>query len=134
MKHISQCMIIQRNIFAIQHLKECLRRLSVEVILHSGTAAWGTLSTYLFDKYVSKYGGQLWSVDINPDTKRAAEPYMSSNTTLITMDSVEWVSTHKIKVDVVYLDSWDILMKKLLFMDSKNMPQLSQQLVRIHYY
>jgi len=82
-------------------------------IIETGTAAWGTLSTYLFDKYVSTYGGHLWSVDINPDTKRAAEPFMGPNTTLITMDSVDflssWVSTHKMKADIIYLDSWDVI-------------------------
>jgi hypothetical protein len=81
-------------------------------IIETGTAAWGTLSTYLFDKYVSTYGGHLWSVDINPDTKRAAEPFMGPNTTLITMDSLDflssWVSTHKMKADIIYLDSWDV--------------------------
>jgi hypothetical protein len=82
-------------------------------IIETGTAAHGTTSTYLFDKYVSKYGGHLWSVDINPDTKKKAESFMGPNTTLITKDSVEFLSTwfkiHNIKVDVVYLDSYDIV-------------------------
>jgi hypothetical protein len=82
-------------------------------IIETGTAAHGTKSTYLFDAYVSKYGGHFWSVDINPNTKEKAEPFMGRNTTLITMDSIDflskWYSTYNIKVDVVYLDSYDIV-------------------------
>ena len=35
------------------------------VILESGIASAGTNSTYLFNEYIKKYGGQFWSVDIN---------------------------------------------------------------------
>ena len=84
-------------------------------ILETGTSAWGTSSTYLFDKYVEQYGGHFWSVDINPETTRNTQRYIiSKNTTLVTNSSVdflkEWVIKHpNQKADVIYLDSLDIV-------------------------
>jgi len=85
------------------------------IILETGTAAWGTSSTYLFDSYINKYGGKFWSVDINTETTRNTQRYIkSSNTTLVTKSSVdflkEWVSQHpNEKADIIYLDSLDII-------------------------
>ena len=82
-------------------------------ILETGTAAWGTSSTYLFDAYVRKYGGKFWTVDINPAHSDAVKPHMSGNTTVVTADSVkflsDWVKEHPgERADIVYLDSYDL--------------------------
>jgi hypothetical protein len=82
-------------------------------ILETGTAAYGTSSTYLFDSYVRKYGGRFWTVDINPAHSDAVKPHMSDRTTVVTGDSVsflkEWVKEHSgEQADIVYLDSYDL--------------------------
>jgi len=82
-------------------------------IIETGTAAHGTASTYLFDAYVKKYGGHLWTVDINPACSEAVKPNVSQNTTVITGDSVaflrKWVEDHPgEQIDLVYLDSYDL--------------------------
>jgi len=82
-------------------------------ILETGTAAWGTSSTYLFDAYVRKYGGKFWTVDINPAHSDAVKPYMCEHTTVVTGDSVEflkgWVKEHPgDQANIVYLDSYDL--------------------------
>jgi hypothetical protein len=82
-------------------------------ILETGTAAYGTSSTYLFDAYVRKYGGRFWTVDINPAHSDTVKPHMSDRTTVVTGDSVsflsEWVKKHPgEQADIVYLDSYDL--------------------------
>ena len=82
-------------------------------IIETGTAAHGTASTYLLDAYVKKYGGHLWTVDINPACSQAVKPNVSENTTVITGDSVtflhQWVKEHPDEqIDLVYLDSYDL--------------------------
>ena len=82
-------------------------------IIETGTAAYGTASTYLFDAYVQKYGGHLWTVDINPSCSHAVKENVSPNTTVITDDSVaflhKWVKDHPDeRIDLVYLDSYDL--------------------------
>jgi hypothetical protein len=83
------------------------------VILETGVAYAGTKSTYLFDAYVTKYGGKFWSVDICDNTCNDARPHMGPNTQIICDDSVNflenWVKEHPgEKADVVYLDSYDL--------------------------
>lgn len=83
------------------------------MILETGTAANGTKSTYLFDAYVTQYGGHLWTVDNDPKTSANVKDKMGPNTTVLTMDSVEfltqWVNDHPgVAADIVYLDSWDV--------------------------
>ncbi len=82
-------------------------------IIETGTAAHGTASTYLFDAYVQKYGGHLWTVDINPACSEAVKPNVSDRTTVITGDSAaflrKWVDEHPgEQIDLVYLDSYDL--------------------------
>lgn len=81
------------------------------VILESGIASAGTHSTYLFNEFVRKYGGRFWSVDINKSLVDGHQGNMCPATTLVHNDSVtffkEW-ATHYDKVDVTYLDSWDL--------------------------
>jgi hypothetical protein len=82
-------------------------------ILETGTAAYGTCSTYLFDAYVKKFGGHFWTVDIKQEHSDKVKPHMSDRTTVVTDDSVkflkEWVAKHPGRqADLVYLDSCDL--------------------------
>jgi hypothetical protein len=80
-------------------------------IVETGIASAGTNSTYLFNEYVKKYGGQFWSVDINRYLVDINKGNMCPATTLICDDSVnflnEWTAVND-KADVVYLDSYDL--------------------------
>jgi hypothetical protein len=83
------------------------------MILETGIASAGTQSTYLFNEYVRKYGGRFWSVDTNINLVKQHQCNMCPATTLICDDSVNflqnWANIHKDdKVDVVYLDSYDL--------------------------
>lgn len=81
-------------------------------ILETGTASWGTSSTFLLDAYVRKYGGRLWTCDINPEVSRRAGMLTCPGTTLVTKDSVqflqEWCRACPGAAAHVYLDSYDL--------------------------
>lgn len=79
-------------------------------ILESGISSAGTYSTYLFNEYVKKYGGHLWSVDINKNLIDINQGNMCPATKLICDDSVSFFSkwSQSNKADVIYLDSWDL--------------------------
>jgi hypothetical protein len=99
------------NYLTFKKLFENIVKIKEPLILESGIASAGTQSTYLFNEYVKKYGGRFWSVDINPNLVRQHEGNMCPSTQLICDDSVKffdkWVLENK-KVDVVYLDSYDL--------------------------
>lgn len=65
-------------------------------------------STLLFDEYVSAHGGQLISVDIDPNACELASSSTSSNTEVIESDSVEFLGTLEGRCDLLYLDSYNI--------------------------
>jgi hypothetical protein len=81
-------------------------------ILETGIASAGTQSTYLFNEYIKKYGGRLWSVDTNQELIDKNKGNMCHGTTLICDDSINflkyWVENSDRKADVVYLDSYDL--------------------------
>ena len=65
-------------------------------------------STLLFDEYVKAHGGQLISVDIDPDACELASSSTSSSTEVIESDSVEFLGTLEGRCDLLYLDSYNI--------------------------
>ena len=65
-------------------------------------------STLLFDNYVSCHGGQLISVDIDPEACELATASTSNNTEVIESDSVEFLGTLEGRCDLLYLDSYNI--------------------------
>jgi hypothetical protein len=83
-------------------------------ILETGTSAWGTDSTRLFNAYVRAFGGALWTVDVRDEAARAVLPDLEpGRATAVVGDSVaflrEWVRDHPgVSPDVVYLDSMDV--------------------------
>lgn len=84
-----------------------------KIILETGTSAWGTDSTRLWDAYISRFGGEFWSVDLSPAPSSRLRDQVSLNTHLEVSDSVTFINefmtvcAHPI-VDVCYLDSWDL--------------------------
>jgi len=81
------------------------------VILETGTAAYGTQSTILFDSYVSSFGGEVLTVDnrISPLVK--IKDFCSERTKFHCDNSVKFIKSlceTGIKVDLIYLDSWDL--------------------------
>lgn len=82
-------------------------------ILETGSSAWGTNSTALWDAYVQTAGGRVWSVDIRRQPSRILVDGVSPQTTLTCDDSVtflrRWARRHPQEVvNLVYLDSWDV--------------------------
>ena len=85
-------------------------------ILETGMAsAAGTRSTLLFDKYIRKYGGKVWSVDYHQYPVNFNRDKVCSNTKLYHADSVDFITNFEkytgekdIKFDVIYLDSYDL--------------------------
>ena len=82
-------------------------------ILETGTSAWGTDSTRLWDSYVDTFGGEFWSVDLSAKPSRRLANQTCSRSHLIVSDSVTFIreSSHKYGVsnlDICYLDSWDL--------------------------
>lgn len=83
------------------------------VILETGSSAWGTKSSQLFDSYVEQFGGTFATVDIRLGPLVALRKALSSRSSLTVMDSVafldRWVRRNPSRtVDLVYLDSWDL--------------------------
>lgn len=103
-----------------QHLNrrsmhDALRRLDERpaVILETGSSAWGTNSSQLFDAYVSTFGGEFATVDLRIEPLLKLRSILSPRSTLACADSVDflgqWVQRHPgRKADLVYLDSFDL--------------------------
>ena len=64
-------------------------------------------STILFDNYISNKGGTLISVDIDPVACKNART-VTTNAEVVEADSVEYLATLDGKVDLLYLDSFNI--------------------------
>jgi len=81
------------------------------VIYETGSSAWGTNSTLLFDDYVNSFGGALFTVDNRIEPMVRLVDQCSSKTTLCCDDSVEFLTKMVGRgpaPDLVYLDSWDV--------------------------
>ena len=83
------------------------------LIVETGTSAYGTDSSRLFDSYVTRFGGRFYSVDINPLARRRLTFQHSRNSHFIVSDSLSFLESFQLKstdskIDLVYLDSWDV--------------------------
>ena len=81
------------------------------VIVETGSSAWGTNSTLLFDAYCNSFGGHCYSVDIRLDPMLQLRKLVSNHTSLYCDDSVSFLNTLTVpnnKIDLLYLDSWDV--------------------------
>jgi len=98
------------NFFTFRRLFQLMRKLNKKelTIVETGTSAVGVDSTTLFDSYVRKYGGQLYTVDINPYTSLLNKHKWSARTIPVVNDSVKFLEGFDKEIDVLYLDSMDI--------------------------
>jgi len=101
------------NYLTFKELFKNMISIKEPIILETGIASAGTMSTYLFNEYIRKYGGRLWSVDTNQNLVLSNQGNMCPATTLVCDDSVHFLSNwvknnNNNKVDVVYLDSYDL--------------------------
>ena len=65
-------------------------------------------STLLFDNYVKHRGGNVISIDISPEACKLASENTSNRVEVICGDSVEELGYLEGKVDLLYLDSFNI--------------------------
>ena len=65
-------------------------------------------STLLFDNYVKYRGGNVIAIDINPEACKLARDNTSNKVEVICGDSVEELGYLEGKVDLLYLDSFNI--------------------------
>ncbi len=82
-------------------------------IVETGISCRGTDSTRLFDSYVRSFGGEFWSVDIDPEVVNGVRSEVGARTELRCDDSVHFLSRwvrdhHGERADLVYLDSFDV--------------------------
>ena len=77
-------------------------------IIETGTSAWGTDSTRLWDKYIQQYGGEFISIDIREEPAKRLRKHMHSGTTLLIEDSVSALKQIKSVFDVYFFDSYDL--------------------------
>ena len=81
-------------------------------IFETGTSAYGTDSTRLFDRFATKFSGEFHTVDINPRSSRSLKFQHGPRTNFHTSDSVDFIKNHlgnlTDRVDLCYLDSWDV--------------------------
>jgi hypothetical protein len=82
-------------------------------IIETGTSAWGTDSTRLWDAYVQRFGGEFWSVDLSAAPSSRLAKQVCDRTHLVVQDSVSFLNSFVEAdplrtVDLCYLDSWDV--------------------------
>lgn len=67
-------------------------------------------STYIFDKFINFYDGEVLSVDINQNNCDFSKTLVSDKTKIFCSDSVKflWDIPSDYKIDLLYLDSFDI--------------------------
>ena len=94
-----------------------LENINNPIILESGTMrpdhgdmAFGDdgCSSFLFDSFINIHGGSFTSVDINSTNCSHARSKLSDKSKIICSDSIPFFWNFQEKVDMVYLDSYDI--------------------------
>jgi len=79
------------------------------VIIETGTSAWGTDSTRIWDSYIRRFGGSFHSVDIRKEASADLFGQLSRRTKLHVADSVDFLERNlDLNADVYFLDSWDL--------------------------
>ena len=92
-----------------------LRRLgsSPSLIVETGSSAWGTDSSRLFDSYVRRFGGFFYTVDIREEAQQALASSLGPSSRTFVSDSIEFLQKLELpigfdKIDLLYLDSFDL--------------------------
>lgn len=101
------------NYFTFRKFFELLVNLKNPMIVETGSNAWGIDSSTLFDKFITKYDGTFYTVDINEKIYNNVKNNLKNNNSKAFLDdSVNFLKnfdkiTNK-KIDAVYLDSYDL--------------------------
>lgn len=77
----------------------------------SGNFTGDGMSTLLFDEFIQTYDGEVYSVDLDPKAIELCKPLVSTKTSLVQSDSVQFLfelSKTDMQIDLLYLDSFDI--------------------------
>ena len=118
--HVSNVDDLIQNHFSIwsetDHVNKEIFRVSLNIlggipatIIETGTSAWGTDSTRLWDSYIRKFGGSFYSVDIRREASQRLKWQLSKKTQLIVNDSVDFLANQSnLPADFYFLDSWDL--------------------------
>jgi hypothetical protein len=71
-------------------------------------------SSLMFDKYISEYGGDFYTVDLAKESVQYCQSKVSNKTTVVESDSITYLKKlnqhfldSKRKIDFLYLDSFD---------------------------
>jgi hypothetical protein len=96
----------------IQHLMSITNPVIVETGCARMPGNWhgDGQSTLIFDRYINIYGGEFYSVDIDPNNVSCAKRLVSDRTNLNCSDSISWLwnfNKNNKKIDLLYLDSFD---------------------------
>jgi hypothetical protein len=81
------------------------------VIIETGSSAWGTNSSLLFDSYVNSFGGFFSSVDLRAEPMFTLRSLCSNRSVFFCDDSVSFLkkfASQNAPLNLVYLDSWDV--------------------------
>lgn len=66
------------------------------------------MSSAVFGDWIGEHGGHLWSVDIDPQAVEIARGLVPSGLATFSVgDSVRWLRALDLRIDLLYLDSWD---------------------------
>jgi hypothetical protein len=78
-------------------------------IIETGTSAWGTDSTRLWDTYIRRFGGTFCSVDVRSEASQRLRWQLSKKSDLVVNDSVDFLTEESNQpADLYFLDSWDL--------------------------
>ena len=99
--------------YPIMKLAVSLLNEEPSLIVETGTSAWGTDSTRLWDSYIRTFGGEFWSIDISQQPSQRLKNQVCCQTHLEIGDSKIWLKEFAVKtagshVDLAYLDSFDL--------------------------
>lgn len=96
------------NLKGFEKAVHCLKGKQA-LIVETGTSAWGTDSTRLWDTYIRLFGGHFYSVDIRKEASEYLKYQLAPNSELVVNDSIAFLSQWKYGMpDLYYLDSWDL--------------------------
>lgn len=83
------------------------------LILETGSSAWGTNSSLLFDAYVREFGGIFLTVDIREEPASYLRPKLSEHSYAFVGDSIQFLKKFELPaefscISLAYLDSYDV--------------------------
>ena len=101
------------------HINKSLLKIALENfknqpinIFETGSSAWGTNSSILFDNYIRKFGGNFVTVDIREEPSLKLNKLFSSSSIAYVDDSIEFIANLNVEyieeLNLIYLDSYDV--------------------------